>query len=147
MLLKYFTRNLDFDDLNATECSKDSQTYKNMLIKNGLTLTHVNYVNESKCVCTSLYLVSSVSPAFDKYLDGVLVNTDKFPAWTESSWIGKPIQMRLFMFSSDAVKVSSIIVGLAVFLISIVITFITHKYSDKWFNVNNLEQIAEIIEQ
>ena len=147
MLLKYFTRNSNFEALNSTECNKDSESFKNLIQTNGVTITHVNFVNNATCLATALYSVSSVSPAFDRYAEGLLVDTDKFSAWTESSWTGKNIQMRLFMFTCDTIKISTILVGVFVFIISIVVTFLSNKYSDKLLKVSNTEQIAEFIDQ
>ncbi len=147
-MLKYFTRNLAFENLNSSECNKDSEAFKNLVKKYGVTLTNAYMINNSRCMSSSLYSVSSVSPAFNKYLDGLLVDTDRFPAWTESSWNGKPIQMRLFMFPCEAIQISSILIGVAVFIISLIATFVTNRFSDKWLGVANSEQIAEnIIEQ
>lgn len=145
MLLKYFTRNQNYETLNVSECDKNSEKFQKLMVSNNLTTTNVNYVN-GVCIGTSLYAVSSVSPAFNKYLDGKLVDVDRFPAWTESSWNGKPVQMRLFMYTNQAVQISSIVIGVATLILSFGITIVANRLSDKWFKIDQPEQIAEIIE-
>jgi hypothetical protein len=145
MLLKYLTRNSLFETLNSTDCNKNSESVKKILRENNLTISAFHYVNNSTCIATSLYSVSSVSPAFDKYNDGILVNTDRFSAWTESSWSGKSTQMRLFIFTTDVISMTAILVGVTTFILSFLITYLVNKNSDKWFSVS--EQTAEIIEQ
>lgn len=147
MLLKFFTRNSLFESLNSTECSKLSVSAQKLIRDNNLTIGAFHYVNNSVCVATSLYSISSVSPAFDKVEDGVLVNTDRFSAWTESSWNGKTVQMRLFIFTSDAIGITTILMGVFTFILSFVVTFFMNKYSNKWFGLKNSDQTAEIIEQ
>lgn len=148
ILLKYFTRNNLFENLNKTECVKDSASFKKIVKENNLSPTNINF-NNNQCIGTSLYSVSSVSPAFDKYLDGDLVDTDKFPSWTESSWNGKTVQMRLFMFTCEATEISTFVIGLSTFFISIALTFVAERFSSKLFAFeNNMtpEHATEIIQ-
>ena len=147
MLLKYFTRNILFDSLNSTDCNKNSVAANKLITENSLRIASINFVNNSTCVATSVYAVSSVSPAFDKYDQGILVDTDRFSAWTESNWNGKTTQMRLFIFTTNSVNISTILIGVFTFLFSFVATYLVNKNSNKWFALNNSEQTDEIIEQ
>jgi nicastrin len=147
MLLKYFTRNILFDSLNSTDCNKNSVAANKLITENSLRIASINFVNNSTCVATSVYAVSSVSPAFDKYDQGILVDTDRFSAWTESNWNGKTTQMRLFIFTTNSVNISTILIGVVTFLFSFVATYLVNKNSNKWFALNNSEQTDEIIEQ
>jgi len=143
-LLRYVTRNKKFEILNATDCNKDSDVFKKITNDNNLSPTNINYIN-GVCVGTSLYAVSSVSPAFKNVLNGELVDTHKFSAWTESSWNGRPVQMRLFIFANEAIKVSTIVTGIATLVISFGITLVANRLSDKWFRIKHPEQTDEII--
>ena len=146
MLLKYFTRNRKFEGLTAVECRKDSDTYKKIVSDSDLTIETINYINGA-CVASSMYVVSSVSPAFNEYDQGRLVDTDQFPAWTESSWNGKPVQMRLFMYANQAVQISTIVLGLATLIISFGVTLVANRLSDRFFKISHPEHTTEIIEQ
>lgn len=146
MLLKYFTRNAKFEALSADECNKDSDGFKKIVADNNLSISNIKFVNDV-CVASALYATSSVSPAFDEYENGKLVNTDKFPAWTESSWNGRPVQMRLFMFTNQVVEISALVLGITTLILSFVVTLVANRLSDKWFKINQPEHIAEIIEQ
>lgn len=146
MLLKYYTRNAKFEALSADECNKDSDGFKKIVADNNLSITNIKFVNDV-CVASALYATSSVSPAFDEYENGKLVNTDKFSAWTESSWNGRPVQMRLFMFTNQVVEISALVLGITTLILSFVVTLVANRLSDKWFKINQPEHIAEIIEQ
>ena len=145
MLLRYFTRNLELERLNATECSSDSASVASYVQKNKVSFKTFSFVNNSTCVIASLYPVSSVSPAFDKFSNGI-ITSDNFPAWSESSWASVNVQMKLFMYTNDVLKIFSLVLGLVVFLISIVITYSANRFSNKWFELNNPEQAAEFFE-
>ncbi len=144
-LLKYVTRNKKFEVLNSTDCNKNSDQFNKLMKDNNLSPTNINYIN-GICVGTSLYAVSSVSPAFKNQLNGELIDIDKFSAWTESSWNGRPVQMRLFMFANEAIRVSTIVIGIATLLISFGITLVANRLSNKWFRIKHPEQTDEIIE-
>lgn len=146
-LLKYYTRNSLFEQLNSTDCNKNSAAARKLIKENNLTIGAFHFVNNTTCVATTLYQVSSVSPAFDKYDEGLLVDTDRFSAWTESSWNSKTVQMRLFMFTADSIGISTVLIGIATLILSFGVTYIVNKYSNKWFALKNPEQTAEIIEQ
>ena len=146
ILLRYFTRNTLFDSLNSTECSKYSNSARDLIRKNNVSITDFIFVNNVTCVASELYAVSSVSPAFDKLDDGVLVETQRFSAWTESNWPGETVQMRLFVFTNDVVRISAFVVGFFATAISVLITIVLNKYSDKLFSFNNSAQNIEIIE-
>jgi len=145
MLLRYFTRNLDLEKLNATECSTNSPSVLGYVQTNKVSLKSFSFVNNSTCIVSSLYPVSSVSPAFDKFSDGV-ITTDNFPAWSESSWASVDVQMKLFMYTNDVLKIFSLALGLAIFLISIGVTYSANRFSNKLFELNNPEQATEFFE-
>ena len=146
MLLKYSTRNTLFEQLSSSDCGKDSDAFRKICKDNNLSITNVKFAN-GVCIASALYAESSVSPAFDEYEKGKLVNTDKFPAWTESSWNGKPVQMRLFMFTNQVVEVSALVLGIITLIVSFAATLVANRLSDKWFKIDQPEHIAEIIEQ
>ena len=81
VLLRYFTRNVQADAFNATECKVDSASMRQLSDTLRVTLKSVLYVNNSRCVASAIYAVSSRSPAFAHSDDGYLVNTDRFSAW------------------------------------------------------------------
>ena len=153
ILLQYFTRNSLVESFNASECHKDSPSVKKLITDTGLTikkfvyLSNYNNLNQSLCIGSAVYGVSSVSPAFDKSDDGVLVNTDKFSAWTESSWSTREHQIQLYMFTSDMIGYVTITVGSVVFLASLFIIYFLNKHSNKLFSFNHPEQSAEFINQ
>ena len=146
MLMRYFTRNLNIQSLNSTECAKNSTTVTEFLNTSKVSLKQFSFVNDSLCIASGIYAVSSRSPAFEKFDDGVLVNTDKFSAWTESSWASDENQMRIFMFPNDSLKILTIVLGLLIFLSSIGITYYVNKFSNKWFLLSNPEQTDEFFE-
>lgn len=147
MVLRYFTRNRDLESLNVTECNKDSLRVKDYQAKYNVTLRTIVYLNNSYCLAGSVYAVSSVSPAFDKYEDGKLLNTDKYSAWSESSWNGVDVEMRLFMFTCDSVRYLSISLGIVVTLAALGLTYFFNKYSSRWFLLKNSpEATTEIFE-
>ncbi len=146
LLLRYFSRNLQIEQFNVTECKRDSQKFNDFIKETNSTIKSLIFLNKTTCVASSVYSVSSVSPAFDKVDDGYLVNTDKFSAWAESSWASKTIQMKLFMYTCDSVKTTSIILGIISLISSVIITFFVNKYSAKLFSMKTREQSAEILE-
>lgn len=99
-----------------------------------------------KCVVSLVRLTSAVSPAFDRFDDGLLVQTDKYSAWTESSWNSVSVQMRMFMFSQPAVEGLTLTLGVVVTIVSVVLTLLFNRYSDRWFLLKNPEQAAEFIQ-
>ncbi len=131
-LLKFFSRNRDLENLNATECQKNSESIQKFESQSPKTIRNLKFVNNSTCVASSVYLVSSVSPVFDKfYSDGILSNTDKYSSWTESSWNGVPIQIRLFMFPDRSMEILTLSMGIVTIVLAFVLTFFTNKYSNK----------------
>jgi nicastrin len=140
LLLRYFSRNTLLEKFNVTECKKGSESFKDVVNKFNLTIKSLAYVNKTTCIASSVYGVSSVSPAFENVNDGYLVNIDKFSAWTESSWASNPIQMKIFMFTSDSIKTTTIVLGIMTLLISTVITFLINKYSSKLLPTKTQEQ-------
>ena len=92
-------------------------------------------------------LTSAVSPAFDRFDDGVLVHTDLYSAWTESSWTGVDVQMRMFMFNQPAVSGVTFALGIVVSLAAVALTWLFNRNAHRWFlvNVNNPEQTTEFI--
>lgn len=146
LLLRYFSRNLQVEKFNVTECKKDSPKFNEFIKETNLTIKSLIFLNKTTCVASSIYSVSSVSPAFDNVDDGYLVNTDKFSAWAESSWASKTIQMKLFMFTCDSVKTTSITLGIISLLSSVFITYFVNKYSAKLFSIKTQEPAAQILE-
>ena len=141
---RYFTRNLDLENLNSTECTNDSASVLSYVRKNKLTLKSFSYVNNSTCIVSSLYPVSSVSPAFEKLNEGLIM--DNFSAWSESSWVGVDVQMKLFLYTNEVLKIFSIVLGIAIVLISIGLTYSANRFSNKWFELSNPEQTTEFFE-
>ena len=153
-LMRYFTRNRLFDSFNATDCAKDSLATRKLLNETGLNVRSFTFVsnynnnpNETLCVASALYAVSSVSPAFYKSDSGLVENTDRFSAWSESSWTGEDNQMRLFMFSSEMSRNLTFGIGLGTFFLSFVATWLLNRHSSRFFTFNHPEQTAEFIEQ
>lgn len=153
-LMRYFTRNRLFDSFNSTDCSKDSPAVRKLLNETGLNVrsftfvsNYMNNANETLCVGSALYAVSSVSPAFYQSDDGVVENIDRFSAWSESSWTGEDNQMRLFMFSSEMSRDLTFGIGLGIFFLSFVTTWLLNRHSSRFFTFNHPEQTAEFIEQ
>jgi hypothetical protein len=146
MLLRYFTRNLALAQLNSSECNRDSTTVRDYQQKFNVTLRTVVYLNNSYCLASSVYATSSVSPAFDRFDDGLLVQTNLYPAWTESSWNGVQIQMKLFMYTSASVSYLALSLGLVATLAAIFFTVLFNKYSSTWFLLKNTEQTTEFFE-
>ncbi len=129
-LFKFFSRNRNVENLNATECQKNSASIQNFESENSKTIRNLKFVNNSTCVASSVYLVSSVSPVFDRfYSDGVLSKTDKYASWTESSWNGVSIQIRLFMFPDRSMEILTLSMGIVSLLLAFVLTFLIDKYS------------------
>lgn len=92
-------------------------------------------------------LTSSVSPAFDRYDNGELVQTDVYSAWAESSWVGVDVQLRMFMFNQPAVSGVTLALGITATLVAIALTWVFNKHADKWFLIrNNPEQSTEFID-
>ena len=92
-------------------------------------------------------LTSAVSPAFDRFDSGELVQTDLYSAWTESSWVGVDIQVRMFMFSQPAVGGVTLALGIVATLVALALTWLFNKNADKWFLIrNNPEQTTEFID-
>ena len=146
ILLRYFTRNVLFENLNSTECNKNSDSVKNLIRTSNVSIADLVFVNNSTCVASAVYGVSSVSPAFDRSDDGLLVDTDKFSAWTESSWPGDSVQMRLFIFTNDALQISTFVVGACTCILSIIIGIIVNKYSNRFSFFGDSDQNIEIIQ-
>jgi len=146
VLFIYFSRNMDANNFTSSECKSDSNKVKDLQERTNTSLNIFFYSELNGCIASSLYSVSSVSPAFDNFDDGYLVSTEKFSAWTESSWSGDKIQMRLFMYTNESLKLITILLGIFVFLASIVLTYVTNKYSSEWFSVKNAEQTSELFE-
>jgi hypothetical protein len=146
-LLKYFSRNLELESLNSTECSSDSEYVKQFLSEKKLTLRSFTFVDNSVCVASSVYPISSVSPAFARSSEGLVSQMDTFSAWSESSWQGVTIQTKIFMYTNDVVKIFSLVLGIVIFLLSIGVTFLANKYSDRLFANKNSEQATDLFEQ
>lgn len=140
MLLRYFTRNLDLESLTEEDCSKDSEKVKKYEKDNTVSLKNLYYVNNSKCIASSVYLASSVSPAFENFDNGYLVNTDQFSAWTESSWNGVDVQMKIFMFTRPSIAVLTLSLGIVSLVLAFVVTFFAEKYAHLIFYNKNPEQ-------
>ena len=146
MLLRYFTRNLDLEKLSEKECVNTSESVMDYVKTNKVTFRTITYVsNSSLCIVSSIYAASSVSPAFEKYDDGI-ITTDKFSAWSESSWIGNTFDMKMFMYTNDVLKIVTLVMGVVIFLISIGVTYAVNKYSNKWLDKSNAEQETEFFE-
>jgi uncharacterized circularly permuted ATP-grasp superfamily protein len=121
---------------------------KNYIKSKGfVTLREFEMVNGSTlCSCSSVYPIVSVSPAFDNYLNGELVDTDQYSAWMESSWEEKEIQMRLFMYTTSATQALTLGLGIMVLIVSVFVTFIVNKNAEKWFNyTENVPNTNEIV--
>lgn len=90
-------------------------------------------------------LTTAVSPAFDK--DGELTRDDIYSAWTESSWTGIDVQMRMFIFSQAAVSGVTLALGIVVTLVALALSLIFNKYAGQWFLIKstNTEQSTEFI--
>ncbi|KPM09438.1 nicastrin-like protein [Sarcoptes scabiei] len=91
------------------------------------------------CIRSTVYNFDSLSPAFDsETLDLIfpLIETSEFPAWTESRW--KKSSLRIFVQSSFAQQLSTLIVGIIVLFFSFVIVLICLKHSDLYFDAIDL---------
>lgn len=144
-LLRYFTRFRELDQLNSTECVKDSTAAKEFQAKYSVSLKGLVYA-QSKCVASVVRLTSSVSPAFDRVDDGRLVHTDQYAAWTESSWSGVSVQMRMFVFTEPGVAGLTLALGIVVTLAAISLTCVFNKFAKHWFLLKNPEQTTEFID-
>jgi hypothetical protein len=110
-------------DGNATYCdekSKNDKEFTYMYLNGPL----VNSSRDSQCYRSTANLSSTLSPAFeeqdwDKY--------SEFPAWTESRWQGGAFQLDVFLVPSRTEEIRTLLIGLAVFLLSIPITFLLSK--------------------
>jgi hypothetical protein len=131
-LLKYFARNREIENFNATECDKNADKFKEYESESGKTIRNLKFVDNRTCVASSVYLVSSVSPVFDNfYASGVLLNADKYASWTESSWNGVAIQIRLFMFPDRSVEILTLVMGIISLLLAFLLTYLVNKYSKR----------------
>lgn len=138
-VLKYLTRNKNMDNLTYDNCTLDNvRKFSNPFEINsvdfidlGSTNTNTLY-NGSRCIATSVYQRTSVSPALILSDSGLLQHTDKYSAWTESQWESKNIQMKLFLYPTMMMETLTIIMGVFVFLSSILLTYFMNKYSSKW---------------
>ncbi|RNA40032.1 nicastrin isoform X2 [Brachionus plicatilis] len=140
MLLRYFSRNLDLESLSEDDCSKDSEKVRKYERENHISIRNFYYVKNSTCVASSIFLTSSVSPAFDQFEKGVLVETDKFPAWTESSWNGVDVQMKIFMFTRPSIAGLTLSLGIVTLVLAFVLTFLADKFAHRIFYPKDAEQ-------
>jgi nicastrin len=147
LLLRYFTRDRFIESFSSNDCSKDSEKLKQYMREKNISLKHVHFTIGGICLASGVYSVSSVSPAFVNYLDGYLSDTEKFSAWSESSWSSKETQMRMFMFPSSSLKTITITLGIVVFILSIIITYVMNKYSNRWFGMNSQDQVTSFLPQ
>lgn len=134
-LLKYFSRDRTLQQLNATQCDKTSPEILEYQNKTGRTLRDVKLVNNMTiCMAATVYKVPSISPAFAKFdSDGVLVQADKYSAWSESSWDGVAVQMKLFMFPDRGIEGLTIGLGIVTFVLAILPIYLMNKYSNRVF--------------
>ena len=134
-LLRFFSRNRQLEALNGTECDKSSKSVADFESRSKQTIRNFKFVNNSTCVASSVYSVSSVSPAFEKfYSDGVLVQTDIYSTWTESSWNGVAIPIKLFLLPEKSIEILTISLGVTSFLLAAVLTYLVNRYSGKIFS-------------
>jgi len=140
-LLRYFTRNKLADDFKQDACNADNIRAK----FNDFKVIDVSFVDVgsssnstlyrgSRCIASAVSQHSSVSPALVDSDDGVLRETNLYPAWTESQWESKDVQMRIFVYSASSLEMITLFAGLFVLLISILITYLINKYAPKWFS-------------
>ena len=142
-LLRYFTRNKLADNFTQGDCNANNIREKFKDLK----LVDVSFVDVgssssssstlykgSRCIASAVSQHSSVSPALLDSDDGVLRDTNLYPAWTESQWESKDVQMRIFVYSASSLEMITLFAGLFVLLLSILITYLVNKYASKWFS-------------
>lgn len=140
MLLRYFSRNLDLESLGTEDCSKDSEKVKKYQKDNQISIRNFYQVNNSRCVASSIYASSSVSPAFDKFDEGILIGTGQFSAWTESSWNGVDVQMKIFMFTRPSIAGLTLSLGIVSLVLAFVVTYLAERFAHRLFYTKNAEQ-------
>ncbi|XP_039597097.1 nicastrin [Polypterus senegalus] len=82
------------------------------------------------CVRSTVRLSDAVSPAFDLKQYGAL----NYSTWTESRW--KEIKARIFLVSSKELEMLTLAIGIAILVISLLVTYFISTKADILFTVS-----------
>ncbi|XP_033759066.1 LOW QUALITY PROTEIN: nicastrin-like [Pecten maximus] len=97
---------------------------------------------EGVCIQSSVSLTSAKSPAFD--ITDYDWTSGEFSTWTESSWKQDAISIRVFLIPSEQMEVVLLCSGLALFVVSLAISYFINKKSSILFQTpQNLDPPTE----
>ena len=116
-------------DLLRRAVSHDEGFYSPLCIKyeNPSFIPFINKSNFPK-----VFINSSISPALTNHLNGVIKDTaDFYPTWTESTW-DTPNPIKLFLLPTKTIESVTLAIGICIFIISFVFTFLANKYLSRW---------------
>ena len=139
LIFKYVTRERLADNFNKSECKLSSGSVKDLIKSQNrfyneayLMKSSNYYTNESLCILSWVFINSSISPALTNHLNGVIKDTaDFYPTWTESTW-DTPNPIKLFLLPTKTIESVTLAIGICIFIISFVFTFLANKYLSRW---------------
>ncbi|KAK2511045.1 Ncstn [Columba guinea] len=135
-LVQYVLANLTGTVVNLTkeEClnpektpSSEKEMYEYSWVQGSLDPNSTSRV--PYCVRSTVHLSKALSPAFELRQWG----STEYSTWTESRW--KEIRARIFLVASKELEIITLVVGIAILIISLLATYFINAKADVLFSI------------
>jgi nicastrin len=128
-LLAYHTGERQPDNTTQKECVKlsdEDKLHKYVYLEGPLN-TMDNSSRMPICVRAAVNFSEAMSPVFIPGNPDKQWTWDKYSTWTESSWATNAMQVRIFLVPSPAQELTTLVVGLAILVVSMTIGYLVNR--------------------
>ncbi|XP_013386352.1 nicastrin-like [Lingula anatina] len=124
-LLAYYTGDRLNSSYTSSNCSSSSKLYNYYWI---------SHPPDGMCIRTTANFSEAESPAFlDENFDTYDWSSGQYSTWTESSWAGDAMQVRIFLTPSQHMSNLTFATGVALMVVAMIVTYFINSRADFLF--------------